>query len=68
MDSEIRVGILCIDISTTLREQYGVKYKSYIKKSYAEFVEASGAKWEPILLVFFATKLFLKTIFSIVYL
>lgn len=51
MDSEVRVGILCIDISTTLREQYGDQFKSYIRRSYAEFVEASKGKFVPILLV-----------------
>ncbi|KAL5292056.1 GGH family protein [Megaselia abdita] len=50
MTSEVRIGILCIDISTKLREQYGAQYKSYIKKSYVDFVEASKGTFVPILI------------------
>lgn len=56
MDPEVRVGILCIDISTTLREQYGDQFKSYIRRSYAKFVEASKGKFVPILLVSFSSR------------
>uniref|UniRef100_T1GAR7 Uncharacterized protein n=1 Tax=Megaselia scalaris TaxID=36166 RepID=T1GAR7_MEGSC len=48
---DITIGILCIDISTKLRDLHRNKqYQSYIYKSYVKFLAASGGKFVPILI------------------
>ncbi|XP_061386415.1 gamma-glutamyl hydrolase B-like [Musca vetustissima] len=42
------IGILCMDIATTLQNRYGREYQSYLAASYVRFLEAAGAKVIPI--------------------
>lgn len=42
------IGVLCIDISTELRQKYGDEYNSYIAASYVKYLECAGARVLPI--------------------
>ncbi|XP_068139895.1 gamma-glutamyl hydrolase B [Drosophila tropicalis] len=42
------IGILCIDIATTLQIHFGKRWYSYLVASYVKYLEASGAHVVPI--------------------
>ncbi|XP_023172356.2 gamma-glutamyl hydrolase isoform X2 [Drosophila hydei] len=42
------VGIVCVDIASSLSKHYGVEPASYIAASYVKFMEAAGARVVPI--------------------
>ncbi|XP_017127772.1 gamma-glutamyl hydrolase [Drosophila elegans] len=42
------IGVMCIDIASTLQKNYGRKFYSYIATSYVKLLEASGAHVVPI--------------------